>query len=196
MNSENGGYDLQGCIWHTHSNRLLIKILELWVNKNIPIIDFGCGHNFYMQVLTVAGYKTVGIDSVDMRSKDFILHDVTKPIYIGFGENSIINSPEPIIENSKANILSLEVGEHLPYDKCFGYLDNLTSFGGDVIMSWAVPGQAGHNHINCQSNLWVISQMSQRGYNLDAKLTDELREAVKDCSCTWFKNTLLYFRPS
>lgn len=181
----NGGYDLDGCIWHTHSNRLLIKVMELWPDKDRAIVDLGCGHNFYMNVMELAGYDAKGIDLVPMRGI-FMQHDITESIPETF----------TLWKDKTVNVLSLEVGEHLPYDKCFGYLDNLTSFGGDIIMSWAVPGQAGHNHINCQSNLWVISQMSQRGYNIDAELTNQLRESVKGDHCSWFEHTLMYFKPA
>lgn len=192
---DNGAYDLQGCIWHTHSNRLLIKIMELWPNKQDAIVDLGCGHNFYTNVLKLDGRSAIGIDAVPMNGVDLVA-DITN-LKITRKENGyvIIDFGKKEVWWLNAKVISLECGEHVPYEKCFAYLDNVTAFGGDIIMSWAVPGQAGHGHINCQSNLWVISQMSQRGYSLDAKLTDELREAVKDCSCTWFKNTIMYFKP-
>ena len=178
----NGAYDLEGVIYHQHSPRLMKKILELWPNKKVPVIDIGCGLNYYISVLIYAGYRGFGVDLVDLGSKNFHLADVTKPIpYTYLDENT--------------NVISLEVAEHIPYDKCFTYLDNVASFGGDVIMSWAIPGQAGHNHINCQSNEWVESEMDKRGYRLDLELTNELRVAVAECHCSWFKNTLMYFKP-
>jgi hypothetical protein len=180
----NGGYDLEGVIYHQHSNLLMKKILELWPDKNIPIVDLGCGHNFYVSVLRYAGYWALGYDIVDLGSKYFSQSDCTKPILLTADDRQV-----------ETNVISLEIGEHIPYDKCFGYLDNVTSFGGDVIMSWAVPGQAGHGHINCQTNHWVLEKMDNRGYRLDLELTNELRQAVQDCRCTWFKNTLMYFRP-
>lgn len=61
-------------------------------------------------------------------------------------------------------------------------------------MSWAIEGQAGIGHINCRNNDWVINQMKIRGYKLAYNKTESLREAVKDCHCTWFKNTLMYFK--
>jgi hypothetical protein len=179
----NGGYDLEGVIWHQHSNLLMKKILELWPDKNIPVIDLGCGHNFYVSVLIHAGYSGFGLDMIDLGSKYFMNHDVTK-IFPYRMTNGIVD-----------NVLSLEVGEHIPHEKCYGYLDSVASFGGDVIMSWAIPGQPGHGHINCQSNDWVEEQMDKRGYLLDLDLTSEIRGAVMNCHCSWFKNTLMYFKP-
>lgn len=175
----NGGYDAEGVIWHQHSNKLMLKILEMF-DKDVPVIDVGCGHNWYVSVLKHLGYQAIGFDLVDLGSKYFGVWDVTKPI------------PDLAV---KTNILSLEVGEHIPEDLSAGYLDNLTQFKGDVIMSWALPGQAGIGHINCQPNEWVQQQMKSRGYVLDHILTDQLRKAVDGCHCSWFKNTLMYFVP-
>lgn len=177
----NGGYDLEGVIYHQHSNLLMKKILELWPDKDVPVVDIGCGHNFYVSVLRYAGYNAIGIDCVELNGVD-VVRDVTS--------SDLKKDFDDVIRN----VISLEIGEHIPYEKCFGYLDNVTSFGGYVIMSWAVPGQAGHGHINNMPNEWVVEQMDKRGYQLDSYVTNELRQAVQDCRCTWFKNTLLYFR--
>lgn len=173
----NGSYDLEGVIWHQHSNKLMVEILKLWPEKEIPIIDLGCGHNFYINVLRYAGYKDVmGIDNANLRSVDVIAditHKITQPRY--------------------SRIISLEVGEHIPPHLADAYLDNLTSFGGEVLMSWAIPGQAGVGHINCQSNEWVAKEMAKRGYILYATKTQDLRSAVAGCHCSYFTNTLMYF---
>lgn len=188
----NGGYDLEGVIYHQHSNLLMKKILELWPDKTIPIIDLGCGHNFYVTVLNYAGYDCVhGVDDVDLELgwPLFSTADITQKMSMNWCSDYIDKTGV-----EKINVISLEVGEHIPFDKCFGYLDNIAAFGGDVIMSWAVPGQAGHGHVNCQTNEWVKAQMAERLYVIDNEKTEELRQAVADCRCTWFKNTLLYFK--
>lgn len=184
----NGGYDLEGVIYHQHSNKLMKAILELWKDKNVPIVDLGCGHNFYVSVLKYAGYKAVGIDVVDLGSKYFIQNDITQQLQHNLQMSNMFH-------NANGNVISLEVGEHIPYERCFGYLDNVCSFGGDVIMSWAVPGQAGVGHINCQSNAWVVNQMHKRGYLISGNKMLYLRQAVAGCHCSWFHNTLMYFTP-
>lgn len=174
--SNNGGYSPEDIIWHQHSNKLLIKIMELWWDKKMPIIDLGCGHNFYMNVMNLLGYIGHGIDLIDFPGV-FPL-DITKPLDI----------------RTPCNVISLEVGEHIPIELSGAYLDNVCRFNGHVILSWAVPGQAGIGHINCQPNEWVIEQMAARNYEHVQDKTNELREAVKDCHCSWFKNTLMYFK--
>lgn len=180
----NGSYDLEGVIWHQHSNKLMKKILEIWPDKSTPIVDLGCGHNFYVSVLQYAGYDAIGLDMVDLGSKYFRNRDITEPCYFSNGRAI------------KKNIISLEVGEHLPPEKSDAYLDNVTAFGGDILMSWAVLGQPGVGHINCHDNHWVIQKMKERGYHMDFQMTHDLRQAVVGCHCTWFMNTLMYFRKS
>lgn len=185
----NGAYDLEGVIWHQHSNKLMKAILELW-GKGTQIVDLGCGHNFYVSVLNYAGYHAVGTDAIDLGSKEFIQADLTIPNL----HESLWDTGR--LQLGKCNIISLEVGEHIPPDLAKKYLDNLTSFGGDILMSWALPGQAGVGHINCQSLAWVLEKMNQRGYNIDWQKSHRLRNAVAGCHCSWFQHTLMYFKPA
>jgi hypothetical protein len=175
-----GSYDNDGVIWHQHSNHLMLKILEFFP-KSFEVLDLGCGHNFYVTVLRYCGYTANGMDAVDLGSNYFYKQDLTKPLPTEF-------------TGRYYNVISLEVGEHIPAEYEDAYLNNITCLGGDVIMSWAVPGQAGIGHINCRSNEWVIEQMAKRGYRFNEERTASLREAVKNCHCSWFRNTLMYFK--
>jgi hypothetical protein len=197
----NGAYDLEGVIYHQHSNKLMKKILEIWPDNSVPVIDLGCGHNFYVSVLRYAGYDAVGVDMVDLGSNHFIESDITKSFRQVAGRNTDAqligikkSNGVELFFPKKHNVISLEVGEHLPPDKSDAYLDNVTAFGGDILMSWAVLGQAGVGHINNHDNHWVIQKMKDRGYHMDFQMTHDLRQAVVGCHCTWFLNTLMYFR--
>lgn len=181
----NGSYDLEGVIWHQHSNKLMVEILKLWPDKEREIIDIGCGHNFYVTVLKYAGYKAFGLDAVDLRAGDMIQFDCTEPIKATFNR----------WDNKIVNVISLEVMEHLPSEKESGYLDNITSFGGEILMSCAIPGQAGHGHINNRTNEYVCEKMNERGYKLDHQRTHDLRNKISGDHCSWFMSTLLYFSP-
>jgi len=137
---------------------------------------------FYVSVLNYAGYDAIGVDTVDLGSKYFIKQDVCEEIKL-------------YAELPKTNVISLEVGEHVPFEKSDAFLDNVCRFGGDIILSWAVPGQAGIGHINCQTNDWVCEQMLKRGYMINGEKSAQLRKSVVDCHCSWFINTLMYFSP-
>lgn len=178
---KNGGYDAEGVIWHQHSNKLMVEILKQWPNKAVPVIDLGCGHNFYGMVLKYLGYNAIGVDAAPLRAVDIVTDITDKPML------------QSIFGLLKRNVISLEVGEHIPAEKADDYLDSITMFSGDIIMSWAVIGQAGVGHINCQNNEWVIKKMYLRGYKLSEAKTAALRASVIGCHCSWFINTLMYF---
>ena len=88
-------------------------------------------------------------------------------------------------------VISLEVGEHIPKEFEQRYLDNITKaakFG--VILSWAVVGQDGHGHVNCQNNDYIIAEMAKRGFTYSKIESEHLR---KSATLSWFKNTLMVF---
>lgn len=201
---QNGAYDLEGVIWHQHSPRLMEQILKMWSDKERPIIDLGCGLNYYVTVLLCAGYKAWGYDAVMLGHANTSLIDLSKPwppigdeiLYSKWeGRREIIVST--LLSQEKRNVISLETGEHIPASSSGIFIDNLIKVanGGDIILSWAVPGQAGVGHINCQDNNWVIQEMENRGYAMDLHRSAQLRMAVLECKCDWFKNTLMYFTP-
>jgi hypothetical protein len=90
-------------------------------------------------------------------------------------------------------VMSLEVGEHLPkkYEQTF--LDNIVRHAKNgVVLSWAVPNQNGHGHINCQSLKYIVQQMNDRGFYHDQDYSVKLQNASH---VVWLKqNTNVYKR--
>ena len=65
-----------------------------------------------------------------------------------------------------------------------------------VILSWAVPGQIGHAHVNNHKNRYVIRQMEGLGYRLHDNLTAALRSSSNEKSVVnhwWLRRTLMAF---
>jgi hypothetical protein len=91
--------------------------------------------------------------------------------------------------------MSIEVAEHIPAgtsEKAF--LDNLVAHGRKgIVLSWAVPGQGGHHHVNEKANADVVALVVARGYVSDAETTARLRGVVDD-GAFWLKNTIHVFR--
>ena len=172
-------YGQEGVVWHAYSPRLMQEIIEFFP-KETPVIDLGCGLNNYVNILCYLGYSAIGIDFTNLGSKNFVHADLTKPLKLKI---------------KTSNVISLEVGEHIEPEGAQVYLDNVTSLGGEIIFSWAIPGQEGVGHINCQTNEWVRQQMRDREYVEAIDKTAELRAAIQDCHCTWFRETLMYFTP-
>lgn len=58
-------------------------------------------------------------------------------------------------------------------------------------MSWAVPGQGGHKHVNNHSNDYIRELMALHGLKTDLDAEKTLRLVAR---LPWFKNTIMVFR--
>ena len=88
----------------------------------------------------------------------------------------------------------MEVCEHVPKeyeDKLLETIDNHVNPGGTLVLSWAVVGQGGFGHVNCQNNDYVIKKFESMGYAYDKIESLLLRSEVTNA--TWFRNTILVF---
>ena len=90
-------------------------------------------------------------------------------------------------------VISLEVGEHIPkqYEQIF--LDNIARHADKgIVLSWAVPGQGGHGHVNNQPLEYIVQQLDNRGFYRDLKSSHHLQQASR---IGWLKrNTNVYRR--
>jgi len=89
-------------------------------------------------------------------------------------------------------VLSLEVGEHIPKEYESNFINNLHNFSTKgVILSWAVKGQGGDGHVNCQNNEYIKDIFEKKGYSNDVDAEIELRRVSQ---ISWFKNTIMVFK--
>lgn len=89
-------------------------------------------------------------------------------------------------------VLSLEVGEHIPRAFEGVFMDNLVKHAcTGIVLSWAVPGQDGHHHVNTRENEYIKASMAERGLVADEEAERKLRGTA---SLPWFKNTLMVFK--
>jgi hypothetical protein len=94
----------------------------------------------------------------------------------------------------QGNVISLEVGEHIPKEFMSIYLDNIkNNCNKYLIMSWAVVGQDGYGHVNCMDNDDVIIEVTKRGFEYLAKESEDARSVVT-MNTWWFKKTILIFK--
>lgn len=68
-----------------------------------------------------------------------------------------------------------EVAEHIAEEHIDNLLSTLTS-GEVILMTHAEPGQAGHNHVNCQPPEYWQEHLDRRGYNL---LTEDTKRVKR-----------------
>jgi hypothetical protein len=90
-------------------------------------------------------------------------------------------------------VLSTEVGEHIPSQFEGMFLRNLhaTNCRG-VVLSWAVLGQGGEQHINNHSNDYVAAVFTDLGYTRDLELEAQLR--MGDKNHWWLEASAMAFR--
>ena len=90
-------------------------------------------------------------------------------------------------------VMSLEVGEHVPNMYEAMVIRNLHHHNcKGLILSWAVLGQLGRNHINCHSNKYIISVFEELGYTYDNTAAASFR--LKEDNYWWFEKSLMVFR--
>lgn len=149
------------------------------------VIDMGCGTGIYTAILRAEGFKVLGVDgnpnTPELTNGLCGVADLSKDCFLGEFDW----------------VLSLEVGEHIPaeYEKNFlGNLDRHNRQG--IVLSWAVKGQGGDGHVNCQDNEEIMLKLSDMKYELDTLDTAALRTACAKYPQTgwWFRNTLMVFR--
>lgn len=168
---------------HAHDSRLAGAILKLLKARKIDtLVDFGCGTGEYARFFRRHGLVVEAYDG----------NPYTEQLTGGIGKVKDLSKPFDLHKQFKC-VMSLEVGEHIPAEFEQTFIDNVVKHsidGGLIILSWAIPGQGGDGHVNCQTNDYIMQQMQQRGFYLDNTLTNQLR---KSSSLRWFKNTLMVF---
>jgi cyclopropane fatty-acyl-phospholipid synthase-like methyltransferase len=167
---------------HMFDSNLCKSLTQFFKNEKCKnLADFGCGMGNYVN--------------------EFIKNDINA---IGYDGNP--NTPE--LTNNTCNVLdlsvptnfadqfdwvmSLEVGEHLPKQFEETFVNNLhINNARGIVLSWAIVGQSGDGHVNCQNNDYVKSIFHKLNYINDIGAENMLR---KNASLHWFKNTIMVFR--
>ena len=180
-----GAYRTNDLTGHVYDPALAEKLSDSFgEGENSIIVDLGCGPGWYAPCFK--NHRYLGYDGnphtlkLAGKYKDdkhrFFVADLSKPLSV----------------STKADmVISLEVGEHIPAEFEDVFFDNIFKFDPKVILlSWAVPGQGGHGHVNCRRNEYIIEKMKNFEYVFLKTATKELREAA---SLSWFKNTLMMF---
>lgn len=169
-----------------HVSAELAKALSEMLDPKIRVLDIGCGDGYYIDWLTSLGFRGTGVDGLpwsdDMRvsRKNYLDADLSVALPLFWSDHS-------------HQVISLEVGEHIPPEFAGIFLDNVTRPALSLILSWAIPGQGGFGHVNEQPNEWVIQGVEARGMKFLPGKTQTLRDAIHPDRCPWFRNTLMVF---
>ena len=186
MISQTGFWNFSGCAFdreHVYdqklSDALVVLAKRLGVTKSY---DFGCGPGKYVENFRKNGIEAVGFDG--------------NPTTINFRNCVVQDLTSTFQEPSVDFLISLEVCEHVPKKHEEALLDTFGRHlnpGGTIVISWAVVGQRGTGHINCQNNDYVIQKFVSMGYIYKDEESKTLRQNVSECA-PWFLNTTLVFQ--
>jgi hypothetical protein len=164
---------------HAHDPSLAKALCEICPTKRV--YDFGCGPGNYVRDMRAAGIESTGYDG--------------NPVTGSFPNCHVADLTNPSFRMDPTEfVMCLEVGEHVPKEyetALWETLDHHVLPGGMLVLSWAVPGQGGYGHVNCQTNDYVRGVMTSRGYDSVYHLEHKLRSR---CSLSWFKDTIMVFR--
>jgi len=145
------------------------KIAELYDLKSV--VDFGCASGYYLEGFKEAGANIKGFEYLLENSLPFMSKDIK--IYIEKG-----NMMENINCGKFDLSMSIEVAEHILFDKSDIFVDNLVNASNKYIMfTAAFPGQGGTGHINEQPRQFWIDKIEKRGFKFSSKDV----EKVKSC---------------
>lgn len=191
--NERGFWENPTAEGHAHDEGIAKALVEFFRNqpKSFPIlfvVDVGCGDGFYTNYINANAKDEVMCWGMDGNPATIELA----------GPNTyVVDFTEPLVWTTYDWVLCLEVGEHIPQEFEKVFLDNLDKLNKNgIILSWAVPGQGGDGHINCQTNEEVISKLKDYGYEFRPDESRQLREksATFPTPCYWFRDTLMVFR--
>jgi hypothetical protein len=165
---------------HYNDRNLLNEIRSIIIaNKIKTLVDFGCGPAFYVNNIK---------DIVEFEAYD---GNPNTPLLTN-GLAKVMDLSKEVNLNKKFDcVLSLEVGEHIPKEYEEIFINNLVRHTDNmIILSWAIVGQGGDGHVNCQNNDYIINQMQKRGFIYNKELSDCVRSKNV---VSWFKNTFMIF---
>ena len=169
---------------HVHSQELsnwICNFLKDYKSKNL--FDFGCGLGNYLKDLKDNGFLYLtGFEADPPKNKVFD-NIYKQDLTISFD-----------LSPNKGNVISLEVGEHIPAEFMDIYLDNVTNNCDNyLITSWAIRGQEGFGHVNCLNNEEIIPLIEKRRFTYLKEESESARSVIKN-NTWWFKNTILIFK--
>lgn len=130
------------------------------------MLDVGCGFGGQVKLAESLGWESYGVDgdwTVLPKESNFHLNDYTKG--------------SPTLTYEVDLIWCVEFLEHVEEK----YMDNYMSTFQDskakyLIVTHAVPGQAGHHHVNCQEEDYWLDAFKRYGFEYDEILTKQIRE--------------------
>lgn len=151
------------------------------------VVDVGCGTGALLEAFGAQGCQIGGLEY----SEAGLAHCARRKLPVQ--KFDIENDPPPSKRYDLA--VSFEVAEHLAPWKANRFVALLTSLAPTVVISAAIPGQAGLDHVNCQPRSYWIKKFSDRGFSYDEKAAAKLGRLWQEKRVTeFYSDNVMVFR--
>jgi len=170
--------------WTAQAASAILDIILPRIPSVHSALDIGCGVGAWLSVLKKKGISTItGLDGVwvdeallKIPSENFCRADLSEPIHW---------------DRRYDLAISLEVAEHLPASRAFGFVEDLTRASDFIIFSAAIPFQGGYHHVNEQWQSYWVELFKGQGY----EVRDWVRPRVWDDESipVWYRENLFLF---
>jgi|9_EtaG_2_1085328.scaffolds.fasta_scaffold20426_2 cyclopropane fatty-acyl-phospholipid synthase-like methyltransferase len=187
--TDTGGFKgkvVDACYFDGGISRALLSFFE---EKNITsLVDIGCGEGQYVNFFNKNGIHSIGYEGNPDVEKLTANH---KPYTFAHGKCHFKDFALPCEFGEIFQWgICIEVGEHIPKKYEDTFLKNIDSCITDgLIISWAIPGQGGHGHVNCQTNQYIKDKFKSMGYENFLPLETSLRKASQ---LPWTKKIMAF----
>ena len=132
------------------------------------VVDVGCGTGLLLQSLEASGIRILGLENAAAA--------ISTCRRRGIRVEKFDIENEPARDWDADLVVCTEVAEHLPSSCADRFVDLLTSISKNIVLSAAVPGSGGTDHVNEQPNEYWIAKLRRRGYEFDRKRSERWRQ--------------------
>ena len=146
----------------------------------LSIIDVGCGEGQLMKYFYDHNIIVCGVDGLEVNRENADSSIADKIIVHDYRDGALIIPADMV--------LACEFVEHIDVRYMVNFLPQFCACK-TLIFTHAVPDQAGHHHVNCQTDEYWVTLMTTLGLVFKEEETTYARSLVKDS----FWRTLLIF---
>lgn len=134
------------------------------------VLDVGCGLGYAMEYFSDNGCYVLGVDGSPSAIADNRLPDRVV--------NHDFNSGPFIPDEPFDLVWSAEFVEHVEEKYCENFLRTFSFALKYLMITYAVPGQGGHHHVNEQPESYWLKKIQAHGFVHSPQLTDNARKLV------------------
>ena len=153
------------------------------------VLDVGCGTGQWLDEYRKYNIITKGIEGSS--NAWHIMSDKTKEVVLKRDLRDKIEEEDYNIDF----VQSFEVAEHIEEEYADVFIYNLIKDDPDIVLlTAALPGQHGLQHVNCQEREYWMKKMKDKDYLFNQDLLNEIKDwgTPDDCPFWWHSNLMVF----